>query len=81
MRAVEKWTAFRQLFYTVPKKLQRLLNTLHAIIKAKIYSSHCILAYDEVINSIYMDPQTQFREHTVLCISQMQFWGHIFTNI
>ena len=32
---VEKWTAFPQLFYTVPQKLQRLLNTLHTIIKAK----------------------------------------------
>ena len=35
IRALVKWTPFRQLFYTVPKKLQRLLNTLYTIITAK----------------------------------------------
>ena len=30
-RAVKMWAAFRQLFYTVPKKL----NTLHRIVKAE----------------------------------------------
>ena len=29
------WTAFRQLYYAVSKKLQRLLNALHTIIKAE----------------------------------------------
>ena len=72
---------FTNYFILVPKKLQkRLLNTLHTI-KLKVDSSHCILAYDEVINSIYIDPRHSIENIELFASVKCSFFDIFFTDI
>ena len=74
---------FADYFILFPKKLQRLLNTLQTIVKAKdqFNSSHCILALNEVINSIYIDPRHSLENIQLFASVRYSLLGIFLTDI
>ena len=74
---LESGQHFADYFILFPNKLQRLLNTLQTIIRTKdqFFSLYSSIWWSHK-KYLYWS-QTQFREHTALCISQMQFVWHI----
>ena len=78
---LESGQHFADYFILFPKKLQRLLNTLQTIVKAKINSSHCILALNEVINSIYIDPRHSLENIQLFASVRYSVLGIFLTDI
>ena len=72
---------FTNYLILVPKKFQRLLNTLQAIIKTKDRFFSFILAYDENINSIYIDHRYSLENIQLFASVRCRLFGVFFTDI